>query len=210
MSQRSSVSDKNCRSLTLATSNAHKIREIRAMFADSGWVVRAAPPELPDIEETGATFAENARIKALAVASATGEMTLADDSGLVVDALNGQPGTQSRRWAGEHASDTDRIALLLQRMADVPDGLRTARFVCAACVADACGALWETSAAVEGIILREPRGNNGFGYDPVFFLPDLGLTMAELDENKKNAVSHRSLAMRQVMTWLTCIQCCEE
>lgn len=180
------------------------------MFAGTGWTVQAAPPEFSDIEETGSTFAENARIKACAVASATGAMTLADDSGLVVDALNGEPGTQSRRWAGEHASDTDRIALLLLRMAGVPDALRTARFVCAACIADTSGALWETSAAVEGIILREPRGNRGFGYDPVFFLPDLGQTLAELDEQGKNAVSHRSLAMRRVLAWLTCIQCCEE
>jgi XTP/dITP diphosphohydrolase len=190
------------RVLYLATANAHKVREMMALLADCGWEVRPAPAGVADVAENGATFAENARVKALAVAAAVGGVALADDSGLVVDALDGAPGVRSRRWAGENATDADRIACLLDAMAGVDEPGRNARFVCSVCIAGPAGVLFEGSGSVEGRIARTPRGSNGFGYDPVFLVEDGAETMAELDENRKNAVSHRGRAMRLAAEWL--------
>lgn len=191
----------NRHTLTLATANHHKAREIASALSGCGWEVVPAPPGAAEVEETGATFAENARIKALAVARAVRGVALADDSGLAVDALQGAPGIQSKRWAGENAADAERIARLLAAMEGVPADGRAARFVCAACIAGPDGVLWEGEGVVEGEIAFRPRGSHGFGYDPVFLLPD-GRAMAELDADEKNDVSHRGRAMAAARVWL--------
>lgn len=188
--------------LILATANAHKVREIRALLADCGWDIRPAPAAVSDVPETGSTFAENARIKALAVASACRCIALADDSGLMVDALGGEPGVQSKRWAGDGATDGERIDKLLDALRDIGPSERTARFVCAACVAEPGRILWEGEGCAEGAIAADPVGDGGFGYDPVFYIPEFETTMACLSEQDKNAVSHRGRAMRQAAEWL--------
>lgn len=186
----------------MASANSHKVREMRSLLADCGWGVEAAPPGIADIEETGLTFAENARIKAMAVAAATGNVSLADDSGLIVDALKGEPGVHSKRWAGDQADDGDRIVKLLNALNGVPEALRTARFVCAACIAEPEGVLWEDEGCVEGVIAESPSGAGGFGYDPIFHIPEAGCTMACLSDIEKNAISHRGRAMTLAADWL--------
>lgn len=190
------------KTLVLATGSAHKAREMRELLAGCGREVLPAPPEALDVEENAATFAGNARLKALAAAAATGEIALADDSGLCVDALGGKPGVHSKRWAGSDATDADRIAKLLEALSGVPPEERAARFVCAVCIAAPGRVLWEGTGMVEGRIADDPRGEGGFGYDPVFLLPD-GRTMAEHTEAEKNAVSHRGRAMRLADAWLS-------
>ncbi len=182
--------------LLIATHNRGKLIEYQELLA-------GLPVELvtlddvgihEDVEENGTTFAENAQIKALAYARQSGLMTLADDSGLEVDALGGEPGVYSKRYAGEHAGDADRITFLLYNLRDVPVEARSARFRCAIAIASPQGELWETSGTCEGDILFEPRGSNGFGYDPIFYFPKLGKTMAELPPAEKNKISHRARA----------------
>lgn len=185
----------------LATANAHKVIEMKSLLADCGWNVIAAPAEITDVEETGETFAANARLKAQTVAAAAGAIALADDSGLMVDALDGAPGLHSKRWAGDGATDAERIAKLLSAMEGVPTDRRDGRFVCAVCIAAPGGALWEGAGSVEGTIALSPRGEGGFGYDPVFLFAD-GRSMAELTESEKNMVSHRGRAMRAASQWL--------
>ena len=192
----------NQRQLTLATANEHKVREMTSALAGCGWEIVAAPGDIADVPETGTTFEENARIKALAVAMAVNGIALADDSGLAVDALNGEPGVHSKRWAGEQATDADRIARLLDALRDVPMERRTARFVCAACIAGPHGVLWEGTGTVEGAITDAPLGENGFGYDPVFEVLGEGRTMAELTQDEKNAISHRGRAMAAARAWM--------
>ena len=164
--------------------------------------------DLDEIEppvEDGATFADNAGIKALGYARATGHWCLADDSGLVVDALGGAPGVCSARYAADDAPagaerneiDAANTARLLRELHGVPTRDRTARFVCHLALADSRRILLETSGAVEGLITDSPRGRNGFGYDPVFFIPRLGRTAAELSADEKNAISHRGKAVRR-------------
>lgn len=147
-----------------------------------------------DVQETGTSFAENARLKALAYARESDLLTLADDSGLEVDALGGEPGIYSKRYAGEDATDANRINFLLHRMKGVPVEARVARFRCAIALARPDGQVWESQGTCEGDILFEPRGTNGFGYDPVFYFPRLGKTMAELPASEKNKISHRARA----------------
>ncbi len=147
-----------------------------------------------DVPETGDTFEENARQKAVAYARASKLPTLADDSGLEVDALHGEPGVRSRRFAGEHASDEERIALLLERLKGVEWDKRTARFVCVMAVAGGQNKVHISKGECRGVIAFEPRGRGGFGYDPVFYLPELGKTMAELSPEMKNRISHRARA----------------
>ena len=191
--------------LMLATGNPGKVVELRDLLAfhlDLGGVSlltpRDWPAPLPDVAETGTTFAENARLKAEALASATGFPTLADDSGLCVDALDGAPGLYSARWAGEGASDADRNAKLLLALADVPPERRTARFVCTAALAIPGRETVTAEGVCEGIILDAPQGANGFGYDPLFLLPNLGRTMAELTAEEKNRLSHRAQAVSRL------------
>lgn len=195
------------RQMNLATRNPGKLREMRQVLAD-------LPVELLGLEalegidepkETGDTFAENACQKALYYARATGLWCLADDSGLVVDALGGQPGVHSARYAAERFTpDADRLqrdaantAKLLEALKNVPAGRRTARFVCHLALAEPAAVLLEATGTVEGVIAGKPAGENGFGYDPVFLVPQFDLTIAEMPAGLKNSLSHRGQAARQ-------------
>ena len=192
--------------ILVATGNPGKIVEIRAMLeADVRWLCLADLPPMTEIEEDGTTFAENARKKAVGYAKATGFCTLADDSGLVVDALGGAPGVKSARFSGEKSKDADRtlidhrnIAKTLELLKGVPEEKRTARFVCRLCLASPDRILIETEGTLEGLITDREIGQNGFGYDPIFFVPDLNKTVAQLASEEKNAISHRGNAIRKL------------
>ena len=183
--------------LVVATGNAGKLAECAAFLAPSGYEVLAlsAIPDAAPVEETGSTFEQNARLKAEAYSSRTPHLVLADDSGLEVDALGGAPGVHSARYGGPELSDAERCAVLLAELSDVPEAERTARFRCVLAVARAGRTLATFDGAVEGVILRAPRGANGFGYDPVFFHPPSGCAFAELTRSQKQAVSHRGQAL---------------
>ncbi|GLW05031.1 non-canonical purine NTP pyrophosphatase [Microtetraspora sp. NBRC 13810] len=186
--------------LVLATRNAGKIVELRRILAAAGLAVELAGmeefPEIGDVPETGLTFAENALIKARAIASATGLPAVADDSGLCVDALNGMPGVFSARWSGRHGDDEANLNLLLAQVADVPAGHRGAHFACAAALALPSGEERVVEGALHGVIVDKPRGAGGFGYDPIF-VPEGGIrTTAELTSAEKDAISHRGRAFR--------------
>jgi XTP/dITP diphosphohydrolase len=182
--------------LLIATHNHGKLKEYHELFADLPFeLLTLDDVGIPDdVEETGETFAENARIKAVEYATQSGLLTLADDSGLEVDALGGEPGVRSKRYAGDGASDSDRIVFLLDKLRTVPRGQRAARFRCVICIASPNGKLHEADGRCEGEIIFEPRGTNGFGYDPVFLFAERGLTMAELSSEEKNLISHRARA----------------
>lgn len=190
--------------ILLATSNPHKLEEVEAVLGPLGIHVvgLGALGDLPpEPVEDADTFEGNARIKAIEYAKATGRRCLADDSGLSVDALGGAPGVHSARYAGvgdDRASrDAANNAKLLAALADVGEAERTARFVCAMCLADPDGTIVaETRGTFEGVITLDPRGTNGFGYDPLLFLPQEGCTSAELEPDAKNALSHRGAATR--------------
>ena len=187
--------------VVLATRNQGKVRELRALTEGMGLDIVGldAFPQVGDIEETGETFADNALLKARAVCAATGLLALADDSGLAVDALEGGPGVRSARFAGEKATDADNNAKLLSAMAEVPDGKRSCRFVSviAACGPD--GRELVAEGAWEGAVAREPKGQGGFGYDPLFVDAASGRTAAELTPEEKNARSHRGQALRRLL-----------
>jgi XTP/dITP diphosphohydrolase len=187
------------RKLLLATTNSGKAQEYKALLGGVPYEIVTMPEQgiYLDVEETGATFEENARLKAETLAAASGLLSLADDSGIEVDALDGQPGVHSSRFAGEGATDEDRYRLLLEKLQGVPDGRRTARFRCVIAVAAPGGRVELYSGECPGVITAEPRGSHGFGYDPVFFIPELGKTMAELSSEEKNKISHRSRAARK-------------
>lgn len=191
--------------LILATNNAGKVRELSEIMrkAKLDITVRGLMdyPGYQVPEENGDSFGENARIKAVAAAEALGEVALADDSGLCVDALGGAPGVYSARFAGQGHDDDANIKKLLERMKDVPDGQRQARFVCSLCLAFPNGDFFVAEGDCVGTIARERRGKNGFGYDPVFLLPD-GRMMAELSGTEKNLISHRGAAYQLVMPQL--------
>jgi XTP/dITP diphosphohydrolase len=185
--------------LLLATNNRNKVREMRELLADvPGVEVLSAAdfPEVEEPEETGETFAANARLKAAHYAGATGLLALADDSGLMVDALGGRPGVQSSRYGRD---DADRIARLLRELEGAPAGPRTARFMCAMALARPGGIVAVTSGTLEGEIAAPPRGSFGFGYDPVFQVPGRGMRLAEIPPEEKNAISHRGNALREMM-----------
>lgn len=188
--------------LLLATGNRGKQKEIRELLADSGISI-VTPAELedpPEIVEDGTTFAANARKKALSMARFSGLLTLADDSGLVVDALHGAPGVLSARYAGPtNTDDAANNAKLLARMAEVPDEQRRAAFHCVMAVAWPEGRCELFYGQVQGLIMRGERGAGGFGYDPLFLVPEYGRTMAELPLEIKNRISHRAAALRQVL-----------
>jgi XTP/dITP diphosphohydrolase len=191
--------------LVIATANPGKAREFREMLGGNGrieWSDLASHRGVAAVEETGHTFRANACIKATHFAAALNAWALADDSGLVVDALGGKPGVHSARWAemnGTGEGDADNNAMLLKQLESVPDDRRTARFVCVLALADPKGRIVLTAQdAVEGVMLRAPRGSNGFGYDPLFFLPSLGKTTAELEPDEKHAISHRGKALRRM------------
>lgn len=185
--------------LLLATNNAGKVAEFRQLLEGCGW-----EPVTPEdiglnlsVEEVGQTYAENASMKAGAYAKASGVVTLADDSGLEVDALGGRPGVLSARYAGSDRTDRERVEALLKELAGIPDEKRTARFRAVIAIAEPGGRIELVEGTVEGRIAHEPRGENGFGYDPVFLLPERGMTTAELPSDEKNAVSHRGLAAQK-------------
>ena len=186
--------------LLVATHNKGKLREYKALLQDLP-VTLTYLDEVgihEDVPETGKTFAENAIQKARAYAAMSGLLTLADDSGLEVDALGGAPGVHSVRYAGPGATDEDRIQKLLRELDGVPPDKRTARFRCVIAVATPEGQVYTADGAVEGVIIDTPRGSHGFGYDPVFFLPERGKTMAELPPEEKNRISHRARAAEAI------------
>ena len=184
----------------IATKNAGKAREFEEIFARRGMAVRTLLdfPDIPDVEETGKTFEENAILKAETISRALNRMVIGDDSGLMVDALEGRPGIYSARFAGEPKNDQANIDKLLGELAGVPEDKRTARFYCALAVAVPGGKTVTVSGTCEGRILEEQRGTNGFGYDPVFFVPEKGLAMAELPSDEKNKISHRANALKKL------------
>jgi XTP/dITP diphosphohydrolase len=189
--------------ILVGTTNKGKVAEFSAMLAgDVEWVSLANFPDIPEITEDGTTFAENAAKKALGYARATGLWTIADDSGLVVDALDGAPGVNSARFSGPKGEDNGRelidhknIDKLLKLMKSVPSEKRTARFVCSLCMAEPNGILLQTQGQLEGTIAELPIGTNGFGYDPVFLPMDQDKTVAQLTPAEKNAISHRGRAI---------------
>lgn len=191
--------------LVIATKNTNKVREMRDRLCsvpDMEVLSLADFPEIPDIAEDGDSFTENAAIKALAVASFTGMTSLADDSGLVVDALDGAPGIYSARFGGPGLTDGERCELLLEKMAPVPDGRRCARFVCVMAVARPDAVLHTAEGICEGSIIHVMRGNQGFGYDPVFLVGGTDRTMAELSLEEKNRISHRARALEATVQFL--------
>jgi XTP/dITP diphosphohydrolase len=185
--------------LLLATNNEGKVREYKSMLRDLPFelVSLAELGIKTEVDEIGGSLEENARLKAIAFARESQLLTLADDSGLEVDALGGEPGRLSARYAGEGASDRDRVNYLLSRLKDVPEAKRSARFRCVIAIAQPDGKVELCQGECEGVITLEPRGNFGFGYDPIFYLPGLGKTMAELTLEEKNRVSHRGRAARE-------------
>lgn len=184
------------RKLVVATKNPGKAREFARILEGMPYriVSLADYPDAPDVDETGETFAENAALKARAYADFTGELTLADDSGLEVDALGGAPGVYSSRFA---PTEAERNAKLLDLMKDIPDAQRTARFRCVIAISKPGGEARTCEGAVEGTIARSPRGDQGFGYDPIFYIPKLGKHFAELSPDEKNSISHRGKALEK-------------
>ncbi|MCI0500021.1 MAG: RdgB/HAM1 family non-canonical purine NTP pyrophosphatase [Planctomycetales bacterium] len=195
--------------ILVATTNPGKMEELSMLLGDSTggieWVSLRNFSRIPEVVEDGNTFAENARKKALSYAKASGLWTLADDSGLIIDALNGQPGVLSARFAADEYPGTDRKTLdkanyqkVLRMLKDVPDSQRTARFICHLCLADEKQILLEATGTVEGVIIDQPRGKNGFGYDPIFYIPLLNKTAAQMENHAKNRISHRGNAIRKL------------
>jgi XTP/dITP diphosphohydrolase len=186
--------------LVVATANQRKLLELKRILAggrvDVALASLAEFPGAPDVAETGTTFAENALLKAHAIADFTGLPAVADDSGLCVDALNGMPGVLSARWSGRHGDDEANVRLVLAQLADVPDERRGARFVCAAALVLPDGREHVSQAEVRGCLIRETRGHNGFGYDPIFVPESATVTTAEMDPADKDRVSHRGKALR--------------
>ena len=197
--------------LVIATKNPGKAKEFREMLGADRfeWSDLLAHRDVADVEETGHTFRANACLKATHYATALKAWAMADDSGLVVDALGGSPGVLSARWAainGAGQGDADNNVLLLKQLADVPDAKRTARFMCVLALADPQGRIVLTAQdAAEGAMLRVPRGSNGFGYDPLFFIPAMGKTAAELEPAEKHAISHRGRALRRMRELMTAL-----
>ncbi len=186
--------------VVLATRNRGKLREFRSLLSPEGWEILGLDDlsAVPDVEESGVSFSENARMKALAYSRYTDLPVLADDSGLEVVGLGGRPGIFSARYAGATATDSDRIHRLLEEL-DQAGGERTARFFCALALAQRGRLVAEAEGECIGVIARDPRGGHGFGYDPVFLIPDLGKTFAELSEQEKNRQSHRARAVRALL-----------
>lgn len=190
--------------LLLATGNRGKIHELSRLLCDDHWVLTTPAAEGVDItvDETGRTFEENATLKASAYAQASRLVAIADDSGLEVEALHGEPGVHSARYAGDKASDEDKVKLLLKNLSGVPLERRQARFRCVMAVAFPEGGVELFKGECPGVIVFDPRGKNGFGYDPVFFVPEFSRTMAELSDKEKNSISHRGRAAVQARRFL--------
>lgn len=198
------------REILVATTNPGKIAEMRTMLGGNvRWLGLADIEQIDEVVEDGATFAENARKKALGYAKASGFWTIADDSGLVIDALDGAPGVSSARFSGEKLAGDERtlidhrnITKVLGLLEGVPEEKRTARFVCRLCLASPQEVLIETEGTLEGIITDKEIGTNGFGYDPILLVPHLNRTVAQLMSEEKNAISHRGKAIRKLTPML--------
>jgi XTP/dITP diphosphohydrolase len=188
--------------VVLATRNAHKLDELRRILAAHGLDIDlrsvADFANAPEVPETESTFAGNALLKARAICAATGLPAVADDSGLCVDALNGMPGILSARWAGGHGDDAANLRLVLDQLSDTPDTRRGAAFVCAAAVVLPDGTERAVEGSVDGSIIRETRGDGGFGYDPIFVPTGYALTFAQIPAAEKDAMSHRGRALQQL------------
>ena len=186
--------------VVLATRNAHKVDELRRILREAGADVELVGVEafddVPEVAETGATFAENALLKAHAVAASTGLPAVADDSGLCVDVLGGMPGVFSARWSGRHGDDVANLQLVLAQLSDVPGDRRSAHFACAAALALPHGVELVAEGRVDGVLIGTPRGSNGFGYDPIFVPDGDQRTTAEMTAAEKDAISHRGRAFR--------------
>lgn len=185
--------------VVIATKNKGKAKDFEALFSPLGYEVVTMFEVAPDmeIEETGTTFEENAVLKAETLAKELNTLVIADDSGLAVDALNGEPGVYSARYAGDH-DDEANIVKVLEKLAGVPEEQRTARFCCALAIAGPEMETFTVFGTCEGVILEEKRGTNGFGYDPIFYVPHLQRAMAELSPEEKGAISHRGNAIRKL------------
>ncbi|WP_239254770.1 XTP/dITP diphosphatase [Listeria ilorinensis] len=186
--------------LVIATANPGKAKEFEEMLAPYGITIKTLAdfPEIGEIEETGTTFAENAALKAETVAKQIGEVVIADDSGLMVDALDGAPGIYSARYAGEAHNDAKNNEKLLNDLQNVVEEARTAKFHCTLAVSSPTGQTDFYTGEVKGIIATAPSGSNGFGYDPLFYLPEYGTTMANLSPEEKNKISHRANALKRL------------
>ena len=201
---------KGRRKILVASTNPGKVGELRAMLdADVEWVGLGDFPGIKEVKEDGTTFARNAHKKATEYAKATGLWTIADDSGLVVDALGGEPGVNSARFSGEKVAGDERtlidhrnIAKVLKLLKVVPIEKRAARFVCCLCIASPQGILAETQGTLEGLITDREMGSNGFGYDPIVFVPGANKTVAQMTAEEKNAISHRGNAIRKLKPML--------
>jgi XTP/dITP diphosphohydrolase len=198
--------------IILATQNQGKVRELQELLANEGIEVLSLRDisDWEDVEENGETFADNAALKARAAVKKTGLIALADDSGLEVDGLEGAPGVFSARYAGEPKDDERNNDKLLDRLETIPDDQRTARFRCALVVATPAGREYLTEGTVEGQILKQRRGQDGFGYDPIFYLPEYTRTMAELTLTEKNKLSHRARAFRKALPILQALKKSQE
>ncbi|KFZ42437.1 XTP/dITP diphosphatase [Anoxybacillus flavithermus] len=188
--------------MIIATKNKGKFIEFQQLFAKKGIELFSLLDydDIPDVEETGTTFAENAILKAKTIANIFHEMVIADDSGLIVDALDGEPGVYSARYAGEGKNDQANIEKVLKKLQGVPFEHRTARFHCTLAVAKPNGEVTTVDGVCEGYITEEPIGENGFGYDPIFFVPEKQRTMAQLTKEEKNEISHRAKALQHLLT----------
>ncbi len=190
--------------LLLATHNKGKIREFKLLLKNLPLKIKSLEdyPEAPEVLETGQTFFDNAFKKAYEISKALNVLALADDSGLEVDALDGAPGIYSARYAGVHATDEENYMKLLEELRGVPFAERTARFRCVIVVCDPSGAWLKAEGSWEGFISFEPKGTHGFGYDPVFLIPEIGLTAAQIPLKLKNQISHRANALRELLCLL--------
>jgi XTP/dITP diphosphohydrolase len=194
------LEEKMSKRLLIATKNPGKLKEFAELFIDFDleWFNLDETGINVDVEESGETFKENAIIKATAYANSSGRLTMADDSGLEVDALNGRPGVRTARFGGPHLSPVERYRYLLTLMKKIPEDQRSARFKCVIALALPGGLVGISQGICEGAIANRPIGSGGFGYDPIFYLPNFGKTMAELTSNEKNRVSHRGLAVANI------------
>jgi len=191
--------------LLLATKNRHKLEELSHILAPLDWEVLTCESigDYPDVAETGNTFDENSWIKARAMVEHTGKLSVADDSGLEIDAMDGLPGVMSARFGGVGATYGEKNLKVLSKMKDVPEEKRTARFICVASLVWPDGRTEFFRGICEGLIATSPSGNNGFGYDPIFYIPSMKATMAELSPSIKNQISHRAIAFKKLADFLS-------
>ena len=191
--------------LIIATGNEDKVREIDEILAGTGFeaVSMKQAGYNPDIVEDGTTFEENALKKAMAVHELCKEYVMADDSGLCIDALDGAPGVYSARFCGEDSTYEEKFKKIFEMLAGVPEEQRTAQFVCAIAVVKPDGTSFTVRGEVRGVLHEEPKGENGFGYDPIFYVPEFGMTTAQMDPEVKNSISHRGRALRAMVEKLT-------